>query len=179
MVYVFLADGFEEMEAIVPVDFLRRLKIDVKTVGVTGKTVTGSHNVAVDTDILLDEVDIENAQMLVLPGGMPGTDNLEKSEKLSKLLDIAFEKKIFISAICAAPKILGKKGFLNEKEAVCYPGYENDLLGAIISNEEVVVSDNIITANGAGNALKFALRLGEVLTDIKTVREASKNMMCK
>lgn len=164
MIYLFLADGFEETEAIAPLDMLRRAKFDVKTVGVTGKTVTSSHKVPVTCDITIDEINLESTDMLVLPGGMPGTLNLEKSEGVQKALDYAHDNNKFIGAICAAPSILGHKGFLNGKKAACFTGFEKDLKGATICSDEGVVQDGkIITARGAGVAEQFGFKLVEAL----------------
>lgn len=120
MVYVFMADGCEEIEALAPVDMLRRGGVEVTTVGVTGKTVTGSHNISVNTDISLEEVNLSDIEAVVLPGGMPGTLNLEKNEKVQEIVEYAYDKKLLICAICAAPSILGHKGYLKDKKATCF-----------------------------------------------------------
>lgn len=158
MLYVFLADGFEEIEAIAPIDILRRGNLPLLTVGVTGKTVHGAHGITVEADITMDEVEPDKAQALILPGGIPGATNLEADSRLSALLDFAAENHILLCAICAAPMILGKKGFLRGKEAVAYPGYEKDLDGAKIG-KGVCRDGNIITAQGAGVALPFAFAI--------------------
>jgi len=165
MIYVFLADGFEEIEALSPVDILRRAGKDVKTVGVSGKVIQGSHKFLVTADIKASEIVLDkNLEMIVLPGGMPGTLNLEKSEAVQKAIDFCAEEKIYIGAICAAPSILGHKGLLDGREAIAYPGFETQLTGAEISEHSVAVSDFIITAQGAGVAVPFGLKLAEVLT---------------
>lgn len=172
MVYVFLANGFEESEALVPVDMLRRAKIEVTTVGVTGKVVTSSHKIPVTADITIDEYkNSDDIEMIMLPGGMPGTLNLEKNETVQTAIDYASENKKYISAICAAPSILGHKGLLEGKRAISYTGFEKELKGAVIAEGEGVVQDgNIITARGAGVATQFGFKLVEVLRGI----EASK-----
>jgi 4-methyl-5(b-hydroxyethyl)-thiazole monophosphate biosynthesis len=164
MIYVFLANGFEEIEALTPVDLLRRAEKEVQTVGVTGKTVTGSHGIKVECDITAGEIVLGNdLEMIVLPGGMPGTLNLEKSEIVQTALDFCYDRKIFIGAICAAPSILGHKGLLEGREAIAYPGFETQLAGAKISADSVVQDDFIITAKGAGVAAQFGLKLVETL----------------
>ena len=160
MIYVFLANGFEESEALVPVDLLRRAGKEVRLVGVTGSTVTGSHGITVQTDLTAGEIILGNdLEMIVLPGGMPGTLNLEKSEAVQTAVDYCAERGIYIGAICAAPSILGHKGLLAGKEAIAYPGFEEQLKDAVISTHSVVQSGNIITAQGAGAAIEFGLRL--------------------
>ena len=170
MVYVFLANGFEESEALVPVDMLRRAKIDVTTVGVTGKVVTSSHKIPVTADITIDEFKNGNdVEMVVLPGGMPGTLNLEADSTVQSAIDYANENGKFIAAICAAPSILGHKGLLNGKKTISYTGFEKELKGAEIATDEGVVQDGkIITARGAGVATQFGFKLVEVLKGIET-----------
>lgn len=164
MVHVFLADGFEETEAIAPVDMLRRAGKKVVTVGVTGKIVTSSHGIQVTADITENELeDISEAEMIVLPGGMPGTLNEEKSKTVQSAIDYCSNRNIPIGAICAAPSILGHKGLLEGRKAVCYTGFEKELKGAVIGNEAVVTDGNITTARGAGAAIEFGLELVRVL----------------
>ena len=162
MVYVFLADGFEEMEAIAPIDLLRRAGKEVVTVGVTGKTVMGAHGIPVTADITENELtSFEGTEMIVLPGGMPGTLNLEKDEKVNSFIDYAYAKGKYVCAICAAPSILGKKGLLEGKEAICFPGFEEYLYGASVSDKSVCVDGKIITAKACGVALKFGKVIAE------------------
>ena len=164
MVYVFLADGFEEMEAIAPIDLLRRAGKEVVTVGVTGKTVMGAHGIPVTADITENELtSFEGTEMIVLPGGMPGTLNEEKSAVVQAAIAYCTENNIHVGAICAAPSILGHKGVLNGKKAVCYPGFEKELLGAEVSMDGVVTDGSITTARGAGVAADFGLELIRVL----------------
>ncbi|MBO5934939.1 MAG: DJ-1/PfpI family protein [Clostridia bacterium] len=160
MVYVFLADGFEEVEALTPVDYVRRAGKNVVTVGVTGKTVTGAHNIPVLCDISIDEFNIGfDDEGIVLPGGMPGTIKLENSEKVQSAIDFCAENNKMIAAICAAPSILGHKKLLDGKNAICFPGFENDLYGAFISDRYAVTDGNIITAKGAGSASEFSFEI--------------------
>ncbi len=164
MVYVLLADGFEEVEAITPIDYLRRCEgVKVTTVGIGKKTVTGSHGITITCDCEDKKADFSEMQMVVLPGGMPGTLNLEKSKVVQQVLDAAWEKGAYIGAICAAPSILGHKGFLNGKRAVCFPGFEKELAGAEVLAKPVCVDGKIITAKGAGAANQFAFALAKQL----------------
>ncbi len=159
MVYIFLADGFEETEAIAPWDVLLRGGKTVKTVGVTGEYVTGAHNLTVKSDISLDEVCYDSAEMFVLPGGMPGTDNLDKNEKVKELVLKAYNDKKFVGAICAAPMVLGKLGILKGRRATCFPGFEEYLEGATVVRKHTVKDGNVITSIGAGGALEFGFSL--------------------
>ncbi len=163
MIYVFLADGFEEVEALTPVDYLRRCELSVQTVGVTGKLVRGSHGITVQADILPEEMDPGKVQMIVLPGGMPGTLNLEHSAAVLNMIDYCVDRQIPIGAICAAPSILGRKGLLKEKRATCYTGFEEQLLGAVVTGAPVEADGIFITARGAGVADRFAFALIERL----------------
>lgn len=159
MVYVFLADGFEIIEALAPVDMLRRAKIDVKTVGVSSEIVTSSCGVGVKCDMTIDEFDFYDVEAVVLPGGMPGTLNLENSSAVQKVIDNANNTNAFICAICAAPSILGNKGLLSGKKAVCFPGFENSLEGCESCCEYVVTDGKFITAKGAGVCIDFGLEI--------------------
>ncbi len=160
MLYCFLADGFEELEAIAPIDVLRRAGVDVVTVGVTGKNVTGAHNITFVSDITADELELtDDLEAVFLPGGMPGTLNLEKSERVQSAIDFAASKGKLICAICAAPSILGHKGLLKGKRATAYPGYEKELDGAIAEGDFVACDGNFITAKGAGVATEFGLAI--------------------
>lgn len=164
-VAIFLAEGFEEIEALTVVDVLRRAGISIDTVSVTGKlTVTGSHSIPVTSDKLLEDVVNSDAyDMLVFPGGMPGTKNLEANTSLMGMLDRYNANGKLISAICAAPTIFGHKGYLVGKNACCYPGMEDGLNGATVSFNSVTVDGNIITSRGMGTAIDFSLKLLDVL----------------
>lgn len=177
MVYVFLADGFEEIEALCPVDVLRRGGIEVQTVGVTGKTVMGAHGIPVVADIEKNETTFYNIEAVVLPGGMPGTLNLEKDSVVQKFIDFCDRNRKVLGAICAAPSVLGHKGLLSGKKAVCYPGFEKDLDGATVLNIPCVKDDNIITACGAGAAFDFGFMLLEELTKDREKTEELKRTM--
>lgn len=179
MVYVFLADGFEEIEAIAPIDLLRRAGKEVTTVGVTGKTVMGAHGITVTADITEDELtSFEGTEMIVLPGGMPGTLNEEKSAVVQAAIDCCCRNNIPMGAICAAPSILGHKGILDGKTAVCYPGFEQELTGASIGSTGVVTDGSITTARGAGVAVDFGLELVKVLCGEEKSQQIRAAIIC-
>ena len=159
MVYMFLANGCEEIEALCPLDLLRRAGVKVTTVGIGGEYITGSHGITVKVDIKDKKVKFENIDMVILPGGMPGTTNLDASELVHRALDLAKEQNAYVAAICAAPMILGKRGDLEGKDAVCYPGFEKYLEGATVPEAKVVVDGKYVTARGMGVALEFGLTL--------------------
>ena len=159
MVYFFIAEGFEEIEALCPLDLLRRAGIDAKTVGVGSREITGSHGITVKCDMRDDELCDSSADMIFLPGGMPGTLNLRSCETVIKAVLDANERKAYIAAICAAPMILGGRGILEGKCATCYPGFEDYLKGSTEIGGRVVTDGLITTAKGAGVAVEFALEL--------------------
>ena len=167
MVYVFLADGFEEIEALTPVDVLRRAGVEVTTVGVTGVSVTGSHGIRVTADTTADEalgaLSDEKIEMIILPGGMPGAKNLDSSAAVDSFIKRALDDDAYLAAICAAPMILGKRGLLKDRDATCYPGFEEYLEGAKHYEASVVVDGNFVTSDGMGSALDFALQLTALL----------------
>lgn len=161
-VAVFFATGFEEIEALTVVDLLRRAGIDCFMVSVTGdRQVTSSHKVQVTCDQLLEQVNFDELDMIVLPGGMPGTTNLEACVSLMNQVDKFNREKRYISAICAAPGILGHRGMLKGRNACSFPEHEAALEGAIVSKNEVEVSDHIITARGMGCTIPFGLAIVE------------------
>lgn len=167
-VYLFFAQGMEEIESLTVVDLLRRAKIDVTTVSVTGEQyVIGSHNIEVKSDILLENVDWSLGDMIVLPGGMPGTLNLEACTELMKQVDSYVNQGKRVAAICAAPTILGHRGILKGKRACCYPGKEDQLDGAKVVYDSVCVDGSIITGRGLGTAIDFALAIIEELESKK------------
>lgn len=161
---VFFATGYEEVEALTVVDILRRADIDTKMVSVTGeKQVTSSHKVTVEMDELLEDVDFSAIDVLVLPGGLPGTTNLEACGPLMKQVDAFAADGKLVAAICAAPSILGHKGFLKGKKACSSPGFESQLDGAQIVDKPAVIDGNIITGRGMGAAVPFGLAILEKL----------------
>lgn len=175
MVYVLLADGFEEIEAIEPIDILRRGGVDVKTVGINDKFVTGSHNIKIEADISIDEISLDDMELLMLPGG-PGHTNIEKSEKAMELLNDAYKKGVYISAICASPSIIGKIGMLKGKKATCFPGYEKFLHGATIVADKAVSDGQMITGKGAGAASEFGFCMLQALKGDKIANEIKSSM---
>lgn len=179
MVYLFLADGFEIIEALAPVDMLRRAKLDVKTVGVTGTTVKSSCGIEVNADISVNEFEYNNVDAIILPGGMPGTLNLENNSIVQSAIDSAVADNALVCAICAAPSILGHKGLLNGREAIAFPGFEKDLEGAVISDDYIVADGNFITARGAGVATEFGLKIVEMLTDKETAENIKETIQCR
>ena len=171
MIYMFLANGFEEVEALCPLDVLHRAGLDVRTVGVGGEVVTGSHGIKVyadmtDTAFVGDDID-----MVILPGGMPGSLNLDASPVVDKALSVAKDKDAYLCAICAAPLVLGRRGLLSGKRATCYPGFEDELQGAVEVGGKVVTDGKVITATGMGVALDFGLAL---VTALKGQDEADR-----
>lgn len=173
MVYVFLADGFEETEAVAPIDMLRRGGCEVVTVGVTGKTVTSSHGIPMICDIELSQAVTEGLEMIVLPGGKVGTDNLIASKDVERITDYCVQHGLFIGAICAAPSVLGLRGLLDGKRAVCYPGFEGKLKGALIQDMPAVRDGIFITGRGAGASLEFGYELVSALKGEAKAKEVA------
>lgn len=178
MVYVFLANGFEEIEALTAVDLLRRADIQVKTVSVMeDRLVYGSRGVGVEADILFREGNYEKCAMLILPGGMPGTTNLCNHRELNEELKNFYAAGKPIAAICAAPMVLGRAGLLGGHKATIYSGMEEELIGAVPVDEKVVVSGNIITSKGPGTAMDFALSIIEYLSGGQKAREIAEELL--
>lgn len=176
-IYLLLAEGFEEIEALAPVDLLRRAGAEVETVSITEeKMVIGAHNIPVLADITIGEMDEEDLSMLVLPGGYPGYVNLDQSEAVRELLMRTAEAKKTIAAICGAPSILNGLGLLQDKVATCYPSMEEDM-DCEISRKKVVECENIITSRGAGTAIDFALALVEAAVSAEKAEELRKGIV--
>lgn len=177
MVLVHFAEGFEEIEALATVDILRRAEIVTLMVSVTKRLeVKGAHNISVITDVLFEDVSYNEAQMIVLPGGVPGTINLDKHIDLKHQIK-EFSKNKRVAAVCAAPLILGKMNLLIGKKAVCYPGNEKYLKGAEIMDSPAVTDGNITTGRGAGPAMKFALEIVRVLRGEEISRQVAQKML--
>ncbi len=177
-VYVFLADGFEEIEGLTVVDLLRRAKIETEMVSIMDtKEVVGSHKITITADSLFAENDYEDAACLVLPGGMPGTLNLGNHEGLCEVLKKQYEENKMLAAICAAPSVFGQLGFLQGRIATCYPGFESKLEGAIVCAAKVAVDGNVTTAKGMGAAIDFSLKLIEQLLNKETADEISEGII--
>ena len=177
-IFVFLAEGFEEIEALTPVDVLRRAGLSVQTVSVMdGQVVAGAHGVPVLADKMFAEINPEDAEMILLPGGLPGATNLDAHEGLSRMiLDFAAAEKP-LAAICAAPLVLGNRGLLQGKKATCYPGFETYLQGAEYTAALVEKDGNIITGKGPGAAMEFAFAIVEKYCGIDKVNELKQGMM--
>lgn len=164
MVYILLADGFETAEALCPCDMLRRANVPVQLVGVNGPAARSGQGVTVRTDITLEEVSFDDLELLMLPGGLVGVDNILASEDAMALIRRTAAAGKYVAAICAAPTILGRLGLLEGKRAVCYPGMEDGLTGAQpCVGESVVVDGNIVTGEAAGSSIAFGLKLVELL----------------
>ncbi len=171
MIYMFLAEGFEEVEALCPLDLMRRAGLSVTTVGVGARQITGAHSITVTADITDGDYCDNAPDMIFLPGGMPGTLNLAACPTVIQAIQNAYDRNAYLAAICAAPSILGDMGLLRGKEAICYPGFEARLTGAKISDQPVVCDGKIITAAGMGAALEMGLRIIEVLCGRKKAEE--------
>lgn len=177
-VFIFLADGFEEIEAIAPIDILRRAELDVITVSISdSKTVTGAHGIKVEADQLFTETTFGENDYYVLPGGYDGMLNLSAHHGVNELLKKQHSEGKKLAAICASPSVLGKLGILEGKEAICYPGFEGKLTGAVISKKSVVEDGNVITGKGPGVAVQFALKIVESLKGKETASQVSDSLM--
>ena len=177
MIAVLLANGFEEIEALTPVDMLRRAGLEVKTVGIGGRTIVGSHGISVEADMLPEEVDLGAVDTVVFPGGMPGSLNLDRAEFTDEIIAAVTKNGGRLAAICAAPLVLGRRGLLEGKRATCYPGFEGELRGAICTTEGVVTDESITTARGMGVALEFSKELISLLVTKEKAAELSAAIM--
>lgn len=165
MIIVLLADGFEEIEALTPVDMLRRAGLEVKTVGINSKIAVGSHNIPVVCDAVPADINLSDVSMAIFPGGMPGSLNLDASSYTDEVINSVVSRGGHIAAICAAPLILGRRGLLEGKRATCFPGFEEELRGATVTDEEFVTDGNITTGKGMEYSLPFAKELVRIATD--------------
>ena len=164
MVYMLLGTGFEETEAIAPLDLLRRAGVEIMTVGVNGKTVYGGHNIGIAADITLDEMDLTNLEMIILPGGLGGVASVRASKEAMDALAFAWENNKYVAAICAGPTVLADLHITDGKNATCYPGCESGMGNAIMASDAAAVIDgNLITGTSAGCAIPFGLALIKVL----------------
>lgn len=179
-IFVFLADGFEEIEAITPIDVLRRAGLNVQTVSVMDKqTVSGAHGIPVVADKMFVDIHSEDAEMLLLPGGLPGATNLDAHQGLSDMIMAFASEGKALAAICAAPLVFGNRGLLQGKKATCYPGFESYLTGAEYTAALVEIDGNFITAKGPGAAMDFAFAIVEKYCGIEKVNELKSGMMIK
>jgi len=180
MVYVLLGTGFEEIEAITPVDLLRRAGVDVLTVGVTGKTVFGRNNIGIEADITLDELDLTNLEMIVLPGGLGGVASVRASEGAMNALAFAWENGKFVAAICAGPTVLADLHITDNKQATCFPGCESGMGTAqVISNTACVRDGKLITGASPGCAIPFGLALIEALKGPDTAKAIAQQIVIR
>lgn len=177
---VFFGTGYEEIEALTVVDILRRAGVETTMVSVMGeRSVVGSHNIEVGMDALIDEVDFDKIDMIVLPGGMPGTKNLEACETLMAQVDAFAAQDKIVAAICAAPSILGHRGLLRGKKACSYPTFESHLEGADVSQDPAVIDGNIITGRGMGAAIPFGLAILEKLQGKEAAQKMAETIVYK
>jgi len=179
MIAVLLADGFEEIEALTPVDMLRRAGLEVVTVGVSAKLALGSHGIAVVCDKEPSEINPDEISTVILPGGMPGSLNLDASPFTDEILNSVSNRGGRIAAICAAPLVLGRRGILKGKRATCYPGFEKELIGALVTDESVVTDGNVTTAKGMGVALEFSKELIRLIVNEEKADDLSAAIMEK
>ena len=176
-VYVFMADGTEEVEALTVIDLLRRAKVEVVTVSIMeSKKIISSHKIGIEADERYGESDYMDGDMLVLPGGMPGTTHLKNHEELRKVLFSYRDAGKYLAAICAAPSVYGWNGMLEGKKAICYPGFEEELKGAIVTDENVVTDGQFITSKGLGTAIDFSLELITLLVNAETAENIAKSV---
>lgn len=178
MIYAFLANGFEETEAIATIDVLRRADIAVTTVGIGGTAITGAHGITVTADIGEGEVDLDKMSGVFLPGGMPGTTNLDNNATVQAAVTRCAERGLVIAAICAAPSIIGKRGLLSGRRATCYDGFEGQLEGALYSPAPSAVDGNIITGRGAGAVFAFSLDIVTVLKGQTAADQLKEALKC-
>ncbi len=164
MVYMLLGTGFEETEAIAPLDLLRRAGVETATVGITGKIVYGSHKIGIEADLLPEDMDLKSMDMIILPGGLGGVASARASQSAMEALKYAWEHNKFVAAICAGPTVLADLGITNGRKATCYPGCEDGMGSALMQENQAAVQDgNLITGTSAGCAIPFGLKLIEAL----------------
>ena len=177
-VIVFLAEGFEEVEALTVVDYLRRVDIAVDTVSITDdRQVKGAHDIVVVADKTIDELDLENYTTVVIPGGMPGASNLRDNEKVTNIVKEIYEKQKLVAAICAGPIVLHKAGILHDKLVTSFPGFEEELTGSVYTGKDVERDNNIITARGPYFAVDFALEIVDYLLGEEKVKELKESIL--
>ena len=179
MVYMLLGTGFEEMEAIAPLDLLRRAGVDVMTVGVNGKIISGSHKIGIEADILLSEMDLTSLDMIILPGGLGGVASVRASKEAMNALRFAWENGKFVAAICAGPTVLADLGITSGLHATCYPGCEDGMGDAILVPEAAVRDGRLITGTSAGCAVPFGLELIKVLKGENEAERIAKQIVIR
>ena len=180
MVYMLLGTGFEETEAIAPLDLLRRAGVDVMTVGVNGKIIRGGHNIGIEADILLSEMDLTNLEMIILPGGLGGVTSVRASQEAMRALRFAWDNGKFVAAICAGPTVLADLGITDHKQATCYPGCEDGMGNAkMVENAAAVRDGMLITGTSAGCAVSFGLELVKALKGETVAEEIGKQIVIR
>ncbi len=180
MVYMLLGTGFEETEAIAPLDLLRRAGVDVMTVGLNSKVIYGSHKIGVEADITIGEVDLTNLEMVILPGGLGGVASIRACKEAMDVIRFAYENQKFTAAICAGPTVLADLGIVNSKHATCYPGCEDGMGSAVMAeNAASVIDGKLITGTSAGCAIPFGLSLIEVLKGKEEAERIAKQIVIR
>ncbi len=180
MVYMLLGTGFEEIEAVAPLDIMRRAGLKVCTVGINGKIIYGGHNIGITADITLDEMDLTNLDMIVLPGGLGGVASVRASQKAMDALRFAWENDKFVAAICAGPAVLADLGITDGRSATCYPGCEADMCGAnMVADVPCVRDGGLITGTSAGCAIPFGLALVEALKGSEAAQSIQKQIVIR
>ena len=179
MVYVMLGTGFEEIEALTPVDLLRRAGVDVMTVGINGKTVFGGHGIGVQADITVEQMDLTNLEMIVLPGGLGGVASIRASQETLDAVRFAYENGCFVAAICAGPTVLADLGITEGRHTTCYPGQTVNMGGAVVEECAAVRDGKFITGASAGCAVAFALALIEALRDRETAQKIREQIVIR
>jgi len=178
MVYVFFAEGFEEIEGLTVVDVLRRADIRTQMIGLSGMQITGAHGITVQMDDTINNIDtLKDTLMMVLPGGMPGAKNLAAHKTLKNLLVEAYQAQVPIAAICAAPIVLSEHNLLKGRRVTCYPGFETSLLNGVFDDQQVVHDGALITGKGPGAAMAFSLKIVEILKGHKVSEQLATAMM--
>jgi len=179
MIYMFLGTGFEETEAIAPLDLLRRAGLKVQTVGLNGKIITGGHGIGVEADITIDQLDLTNLEMVILPGGLGGVASIRSCEQAMDAIRFAYENGKYTAAICAGPTILAQLGITDGKKATCYPGCEEQMGGAIMVEAAAVTDGKVITGTSAGCAVPFGLALITALKGADAAEAIAKQIVIR
>ena len=179
MVYVMLGTGFEEVEALAPVDLLRRAGVAVQTVGINGQTVVGGHGIGVEADITIDELDLTDLEMVILPGGLGGVASIRACEAAMAAIRQVWEAGKYTAAICAGPTVLADLGITDGKQATCYPGCEDGMGSAIMVNAAAVQDGKLITGTSAGCAVSFGLQLIEALKGPEESRRIAEQIVIR
>ncbi len=177
MVYIILGEGFEEAEAVVPCDLLRRAGLDVRLAGIGGLKITSSHGLTVQADCVAEQVDLTEAEMLVLPGGLGGVRSIRNCEPVLAALKTVSERGGYVAAICAAPTVLAQLGITDGRRAVCYPGMESEMGGANPCGDSVAVDGNVITGRAAGASFDFGLKLVETLCGSQCAQKVAESVV--